>query len=101
MSDSTVDAHENRPESAPGRPIPPVEDARDEKVARLETIVSDVLRFGVWLSLSITFIGLVLLFVTDPAEAVVRRTGSPMPHIRRRSSRIYSSCDPKRLFMRD
>ncbi len=75
-------AHEQANPSEPpsGRTAPPVENDRDEKVAQLETIVSYVLRFGVFLSLSITFIGLVLLFVTDPQEAVVRRTGTPVPH---------------------
>ena len=49
-------------------------------VAQLEAIVSYVLRFGVLLSLAITLLGTVLLFTLDPSQAVVRRTGPPVPH---------------------
>jgi uncharacterized membrane protein len=54
--------------------------ARSGQPARLELIVSYVLRLGVALSLTITLIGLVLLFVVDPSNAVVRQAGPFVPH---------------------
>jgi uncharacterized membrane protein len=57
---------------------PPI-DPYEEKVIRLELIVSYLLRIGVALSLAVTFVGLVLLLSTDPSEAVVRQTGGFNP----------------------
>jgi uncharacterized membrane protein len=51
----------------------------DEEITRLELAVSYLLRFGVALSLTITFVGLMLLLFTDPTEAVVRFTGGFVP----------------------
>jgi uncharacterized membrane protein len=53
----------------------PTETSEEEAITRLELIVSYLLRFGVALSLTITFVGLMLLLFTDPTEAVVRLTG--------------------------
>ena len=50
------------------------------KVARLEKAISIVLRAGVLLSLTLTLIGLILLFTTDPTNAVVRDTGPFVVH---------------------
>ncbi|HLZ10897.1 MAG TPA: DUF1634 domain-containing protein [Chloroflexota bacterium] len=55
-------------------------DPLSTRAARLELIVSYVLRLGVALSLTITLLGLVLLFVVDPSNAVVRQTGPFVPH---------------------
>ncbi len=55
------------------------EDRKLARVAQLETIVSLVLRFGVLLSLGITAVGVILLFTTDPTQAVVPTSGVPTP----------------------
>jgi uncharacterized membrane protein len=57
----------------------PPELSEEEEITRLELIVSYLLRFGVALSLTITFVGLMLLLFTDPSEAVVRLTGGFVP----------------------
>jgi len=59
------------------RPSPdgPSVDLPDENITRLELIVSYLLRVGVALSLTVTFVGLMLLLWTDPAHLTVRLTG--------------------------
>jgi len=79
------DARRNRvkpgPQSGPGEiPTRSLENIQAAKVARLETVVSYVLRVGVLLSLTITCIGLVLLFVVDPSNAIVRPAGPFVIH---------------------
>ena len=81
MSDGTTSNRERGPESVPGDSLPrSLNEQQAANVTHLETMVSYVLRFGVLLSLTITFIGLVLLFVADPSNAIVRPTGPGIPH---------------------
>jgi uncharacterized membrane protein len=69
--------------TAPSVPVPttspspngPTAESPDENATRLELIVSYLLRIGVALSLTITFVGLMLLLLTDPAHLAVRLTG--------------------------
>ena len=50
------------------------------KSAYIEYIVSNVLRYGVLLSFLIVLIGSVMLFIEGGPAAVVRLSGSPIPH---------------------
>jgi uncharacterized membrane protein len=77
MTPSTESIPRRVPTLGPGA-RPPV-DPYDEKATRLELIVSYLLRVGVALSLTVTFVGLVLLLFTDPSEAIVRQTGGFNP----------------------
>jgi uncharacterized membrane protein len=56
-------------------PNGPTVESPDENTTRLELIVSYLLRIGVALSLTITFVGLMLLLLADPAHVAVRLTG--------------------------
>jgi uncharacterized membrane protein len=81
VRDSTSSDASTGPRSPSGEiPNGSLGDPQNAKVARLETFVSYVLRWGVLLSLTMTSVGLILLFVVDPSNAVVRQTGPFVRH---------------------